>query len=210
MAVVDLRSWPEAGLLQALTPSGLTSDGQLAVSDVGAHQGEILARVLSHFSTDVHYLALEPNRDSYRVLCKARNEWARLGFQFETLMAAASLSAGTAPLYQANESAVARLLRPAFGVDERVASGDHRVLQVFAVDVVAVDDVTRERKSSQASLLKVDTGGYGPKALKGARNALDSSLVDVVLAKVLFVSYRDDQAFFWHLAQYLEDLGFSS
>lgn len=196
-------AWPDDGVKQALVLRRDESLEARCIVDVGAHHGETLRSVLSMADGPLTYLALEPHPDSYTRLEATGAAFARDGFPFEGLEAAAGPASGSATLYRTQESAVSGMLRPAEGLAERVPTGDHRIVEELAVKVVTIDEILDARGIASVDLLKVDAEGYDLDVLTGAAGSLNSGVIGAVLSEVFFVTYRDGQSYFWEMAAYL-------
>lgn len=199
----DWKSWPEDGLQCALRLRDSSSVADLVIIDIGAHQGETLRSVLRHTSGGLTYLALEPNPESFQVLEATAALVDRVGLRLECLQKAAGSTSGSATFFRTQESAVSGLLRPAVGLESRVPTGDHRVVQDFEVDVIRIDQLLQERGLDGADILKIDAEGYDLEVLKGASDSISGGRIGIVLVEGFFVSYRSGQAFFWDIATYL-------
>ena len=196
-------AWPEEGLRRALMLRDPSSVSDLVVIDIGAHHGETLCSVLAHASENMTYLALEPNPEAFRLLENTATSMAREGLRLECFDKAAGPITGSATFFTTQESAVSGLLRPEVGLETRVPTGDHRVVQEFEVDVICVDDLLLERGLMGADVLKIDAEGYDLDVLRGAKDSIASGQIGVILAEVFFVSYRSGQSYFWDIATFL-------
>lgn len=202
-------SWPDAALQRAMSLLEGSGLSRLSIIDVGAHFGETLEIVHALRTTPIEYLALEPNPKSFQQLQKKASEVASYDFAVTCMQVVAGPNSGETRFFATQASAVSGVLRAAPGLDERVPTGDHRIIDELDLPMISVDDYLDKAGISVVDLLKVDAEGYDLEVLTGAARSLADQRVGVVVAEVFFVSYREGQAYFWDIARYLSEFGYS-
>lgn len=203
-----VHEWPSAGITEALQILSRLNRESHIVIDVGAHEGETLFACHAASLPRMQCISIEPNPIAYVQLERNAQILINHNFEIEFLRSAVGNVVGTMPLIITDQSAVAGLLEPFAGIDERVPSGDHRVIDRIEVNVVTIDKLITDRKLGHVDLLKIDTEGFDLEVLIGASNALGNSAVSVILSEVFFVNYRQNQCFFWDISNFLHQLGY--
>ena len=203
------QDWPDAGIQAAIAFLGASSESSqpLSIIDVGGHQGETLnafARNLDEFS----YIGFEPNPDCYEKLSDMAASLASNHRQITTRNCAVGAENGQVQFNVTRATAVAGILKPIQGLSERVPMGDHEIAKVIECDVCTIDSLPEVADRSGMDLLKIDTEGFDLEVMKGAKNNLSNAYFGAVLSEVFFVPYREEQAFFWDLASFMQSVGY--
>ena len=204
----EMKPWPDAGMARAFELLAPLAPARHVIIDVGAHNGETLEIAASRLSGGAHYIALEPNPETFALLQARAARYDGTAMQASCVQAAAGPVEGTTTFNATRASAVAGVLPPVAGLGERVPSGDHDILEQVTVPMVTIDGLMAREGIIAVDLLKVDAEGYDLEVLRGAQVALREHRVRVVLAEVFFVAYREGQAFFWDIAAFLHDAGY--
>ena len=202
------NKWPDQGLMTAfelLKPMAIKDPVLL---DVGAHRGESLKSFSDNWTGGFKYIGLEPNPEAFRDL-------EQLGKSIQTqeriitcYPKAAGSKDGSLCYRLTKESAVAGVLEPIDGLNERVPSGDHNIIKTFEVPTLSLSTVAEKNALKTIDILKVDTEGYDLEVLKGSLDLLNTRSVRVVLTEVFFVPFRKNQAFFWDIASFMQQQGY--
>ncbi|MBU0970059.1 MAG: FkbM family methyltransferase, partial [Proteobacteria bacterium] len=130
------------------------------------------------------------------------------GRDISCLPVAAGAKDGTLRYLLTKESAVAGVLKPIDGLNERVPSGDHNITNEFEVQSLSVPSIIKKQSLEKIDILKIDTEGYDLEVLKGSLDLLKSQAIGVVMTEVFFVPYRVNQAFFWDIATFMSQQGY--
>lgn len=172
--------------------SRLASLPELTVFDVGAHVGEYASQ-LRKLCPSAKIWAFEPHPASFREL---RGAAQREGFI--AVDVALSDSSGSAALYDHATVAVGSAHASLHaGVIERIHHGQSTV---HDVQVTTIDDFMTGNEIGHVNLLKVDAEGHELAILRGARQAIASSEIDVVqfefnemnvMSRVFFKDFYD-------------------
>jgi len=202
-------AWPDGALQRAMGLLERCGLPRLSVIDVGAHFGETLESVHTIRTTQIKYLALEPNPNSFEQLQKTANKFVAKDFEVSCMQVAAGPNSGMTRFFATQASAVSGVLRATTGQDERVPTGDHHIVDEFDLPMISLDDHIEKAGISVVDLLKIDVEGYDLEVLVGAARSLADQKVGAVVVEVFFVPYRDGQAYFWDIAQYLGEFGYS-
>jgi len=197
--------WPDEGLMAALELLKVRPSNELIMFDIGAHRGESLNIFSEHWNGRFKYVGLEPNPEAYRDLQSLAETIRTKERTVSSYPKAASAQDGKIHFILTNASAVAGVLEPVDGLNDRVPSGDHKIAQEFDVQSITVDSLLKRQPYDKVDILKVDTEGYDLEVLKGSLDLLKSQSVKVVLTEVFFVPYRVGQAFFWDIASFMND-----
>jgi FkbM family methyltransferase len=200
--------WPEAGLKVALHLLKPLDSSEIVVVDVGAHRGESLSSLSQMYSGSLKYVGLEPNPDAFMDFESVADALRTGNRQISCLQCAAGPHDGTTQFRLTKASAVSGILQAVNGLSERVPSGDHQVIREIDVDVVSIRSLVSHFSFEKVDLLKIDTEGYDLEVLRGAQDLLMSQSVEAVLTEAFFVPYRVDQAYFWDIASFMNDLGY--
>ncbi|NKB77916.1 MAG: FkbM family methyltransferase [Gammaproteobacteria bacterium] len=205
----DLHDWPEEGIRAAISfiCNQSSNDNKLSVVDVGGHQGETLgafAKNVARFS----YLSFEPNPTSFAALQEYANTLSSVDRDIDLRNAAVGAENGRIEFHVTQATAVAGVLKPVEGLSERVPTRDHEIAQSIDCQLCKIDSLDAMLNGDVIDLLKIDTEGYDLEVMKGAKQALENGQFRAVLSEVFFVPYRQDQAFFWDLALFMENIGY--
>ena len=204
----EIDQWPTGGLSAALgILSSLNLENHLVI-DVGAHEGETAYACHAARLSHMRCISIEPNPTAFAQLVHNSQKLADHNFDIEFLRSAVGNEVGTRSFVLTDQSAVAGLLEPFAGVDERVPTGDHRVVDRINVEVVSIDSLLLDRQITHVHLLKIDTEGFDLEVLRGAIDVLGNNAVSVIICEVFFVNYRNNQCFFWDIATFLHQLGY--
>jgi FkbM family methyltransferase len=197
--------WPDDALKECVNISTRFTD-HLNIIDIGAHYGETFQTLASNLQSQFSYVGLEPDPKSFKIYNK--NSHAILEssncLSFVSLNQAASSSSGSEEFTKTKADAVSGLLKPVKGLSERVLSGDHEIIDTFTVQTTTIDQIIRKQSFSKVSLLKIDTEGFDLECLKGAAEALENNLIDIIMCEAFFVRYREGQCYFWDIASFLQ------
>jgi FkbM family methyltransferase len=212
MTSINLNDWPEDGIRTAIdfvtrqNQKNLTKDN-LSFVDVGGHQGETLAALaknVEHFS----YQVFEPNPSSFEVLSEYADKLKSASRDIIIHNAAVGAEDGRIEFHMTNASAVAGVLKPVEGLTQRVPAGDHEIAQSIDCELRKIDSLDEIVNGQIIDLLKIDTEGFDLEVMKGAQKAFEKGQFQAVLSEAFFVPYREGQAYFWDLAQFMESVGY--
>ena len=203
----SLNDWPEAGIQAAVNCLKSAKNKHLSIVDVGGHRGETLAAMVKNVE-QFSYQAYEPNPDSFQSLMKYANSVRNDSRVIEIHNAAVGAEDGSVEFHITQATAVAGVLKPVEGLSERVPSGDHEIAQSIQCDLKKIDSLKDVIDGKTIDLLKIDTEGFDLEVMKGAETALRNGQFKAVLSEAFFVPYRDQQAYFWDLASYMQSVGY--
>jgi len=204
---VSLNDWPEAGIQAAVNFLQVNKESYLTMVDVGGHRGETLAAIVKNVEK-FSYQAFEPNPDSYNLLLDYANSVKSEARSIEIYNAAVGAEDGSVEFHVTQATAVAGVLKPVEGLSERVPTGDHEIAQSIQCDLRKIDSLQDVLDGEIIDLLKIDTEGFDLEVMKGAESALKNGQFRAVLSEAFFVPYRDQQAFFWDLASYMQSVDY--
>ena len=156
----------EIGALEFLGERRRTP-GSFVLFDVGANQGEYLARALGNLGPDVRAYSFEPQSASFQNLQGRFAGDDRVHLQKIAL----GKETGTAELFFEADLARTASLYP---------SGLKRASHSELVNVSTVDAVCKEKKIHHIDLLKIDTEGHDMDVLLGASSALDCDRIGAI------------------------------
>ena len=203
----SLHDWPEKGIQAAINFLQPQKTKHLSMIDVGGHRGETLAALVKNVQ-QFSYQAFEPNPDSYQSLCNyadsVKNDYRNIKIHNEAVGA----EDGNVEFHITQATAVAGVLKPIDGLTDRVPSGDHEITQSIQCMLRKVDSLSDVIVGTIIDLLKIDTEGFDLEVMKGAEKALRRGQIKVVLSEAFFVPYREQQAYFWDLASYMQSVGY--
>jgi FkbM family methyltransferase len=202
------EDWPEAALGAVLKLLQQSLSEKMIIIDVGAHRGETLRSFNKNIKKAFLYIGMEPNPDAYAVFRNVAAEIKSDKAEIHCLTYAVGNRDGKVKFLKTNESAVGGILLPVKGLAERVLTGDHLIAQEFEVDLVTVTTLVKKFNLTSIDVLKIDTEGYDLEVLKGAIEVIVAKLPKIVIAEVFFVPYRQDQAYFWDIAAFMEENGY--
>ena len=207
MTAIETK-WPDQGLMTAfklLEPLRLREPVLL---DIGAHRGESLKIFSDHWTGRFKYIGLEPNPEAFKDLETLVKSIQNQDLTISCYPMAAGAKDGTLHYLLTKESAVAGVLEPIDGLNERVPAGDHNITKAFDVPTLTVKSLAEKNSLATIDILKVDTEGYDLEVLKGSLDLLKSHSIGIVMTEVFFVPYRVNQAFFWDIATFMHPLGY--
>ncbi len=207
MINIDIK-WPDQGLMTAfklLEPLALR---ETVLLDIGAHRGESLKIFSDNWTGPFKYIGLEPNPEAFKDLETLAKSIQNHDQTISCHPMAAGAKDGTLHYLLTKESAVAGVLEPIDGLNERVPSGDHVITKAFEVPTLTVMSLAEKNALATIDILKVDTEGYDLEVLKGSLDLLKSHSIGIVMTEVFFVPYRVNQAFFWDIAAFMHPLGY--
>jgi FkbM family methyltransferase len=205
----ELEQWPDAALREALKLLKTKENSKINIVDVGAHYGETLVGIEAKINCNTNYLCLEPDKDTFAILCGVCDKSNNPRMTISPLCAAAGPVDGKVIFNQTKESAVSGILKPVKGLSERVPTGDHEIRNQLEVNQIKIDTLRKEYSFDIIDLLKIDAEGYDLEVLRGAESMLDKQAISVIVTEVFFVPYRDGQANFWDIAGYLNKKDYS-
>ena len=200
--------WPDQGLMTAFELLKPMSISEPILLDIGAHRGESLKIFSDNWPGPFNYIGVEPNPDAFGDLEMLANSIQSQDREISCLPLAASAKAGSICYLLTMVSAVAGILEPIDGLNERVPSGDHTIKKKFEVQTLCIPSILESQVLEKIDILKIDTEGYDLEVLKGSLNLLRSHAIGVVLTEVFFVPYRVNQAFFWDIAAFMHHQGY--
>jgi len=202
----SLDTWPDVALKTAFDLMRPLSSANRVIIDVGAHRGETLWSISNNNEHNTRYFGLEPDPGTFEALKEAREKIELLNLEVSLFNVAAGPSDGKIRFSKAKESAVSGILKPVDGLLERVPTGDHIIVDELEVEQITIDSLAKSQNLREVHLLKVDAEGYDLEVLRGAESLLKNQDVAIVIAEVFFVPYREGQAYFWEIANYLHQL----
>ena len=202
------QEWPEAALGAGMKLLSKNTSDKTIILDVGAHRGESLRSFDKNATKSYVYIGMEPNPDAYVDFIKVAEEIKSGLSEVHCLASAVGNKDGKVKFLKTNQSAVGGLLSPIQGLAERVPTGDHLIQEEFEVDLVTVDTLANRFNLDSIDVLKIDTEGYDLEVLKGADSLLEAKIPKVIITEVFFVPYRENQAYFWDIALFLENKGY--
>lgn len=200
------EEWPDAGLQKAIELIATNENDWVNVIDVGGHYGETLITISEALKVNVSYHGFEPDPETFKIFeenaetVRAR----RKNMQMSINRAALGPVDGKETFTKTKADAVSGILKPAKGLSERVPSGDHEIVSQFDVDLITIDSYLSKYAIDKVHLLKVDAEGYDLEVLKGASESFKKEIIDVIVCETFFVSYRENQAYFWDIARFLQ------
>lgn len=203
----SLKNWPEAGIQAAVEFLKFDNSTHLSMVDVGGHRGETLAAIVKNVAS-FSYQAFEPNPESYKALLDYAKSVKNDDRVINIHNAAVGSENGTVEFHITEATAVAGVLKPVEGLSERVPSGDHEIAKSIQCDLKKIDSLDDVINGKVLDLLKIDTEGFDLEVMKGAEQALKKGQFRAVLSEAFFVPYRDQQAYFWDLASYMQSVGY--
>ncbi len=208
MTSINLNDWPEDGIRTAIEfVTKQNESGTLSFVDVGGHQGETLAALAKNVE-QFSYQVFEPNPSSYEKLSKFANDLKSESRKITIHNAAVGAEDGRVEFHMTNASAVAGVLKPVEGLTQRVPTGDHEIAESIDCKLCKIDSLDEVLQGETIDLLKIDTEGFDLEVMKGAKSALEKGQFKAVLSEAFFVPYREDQAYFWDLAKFMESVGY--
>ncbi len=207
MTDIDTK-WPDQGLKAAFELLKPLSLKEPIILDIGAHRGESLKAFSDNWPGRFKYIGLEPNPEAFRELEILAKSIQNKDQTISCCPMAAGAEEGTLRYILTKESAVAGVLEPIDGLNERVPSGDHKIEQAFDVPTLTVASIAKKNSLETIDILKVDTEGYDLEVLKGGLDLLTSHSIKMVMTEVFFVPYRINQAFFWDIASFMQQSGY--
>jgi FkbM family methyltransferase len=206
--IMNNEGWPEAALAAGMNLLQKSVSEKTVIIDVGAHRGESLKSFDKNAKRAYVYIGMEPNPDAFADFKKVADEIKSEKSEVHCLTAAVGNKDGKVKFLKTKESAVGGILPPAKGLAERVPTGDHLIAEEFEVDLITVTSLVKKFNLTSIDLLKIDTEGYDLEVLKGAIEVIEAKLPKIVITEVFFVPYRQDQAYFWDIAAFMEKNGY--
>ena len=203
------HKWPDDALVASKRIVESMGRSDFTFLDVGAHHGESVQSLKDWNLVSARCFAFEPNRNNFKTLKSRVGGISDDAFSCELLEYGVGATSRVETFTETRASAVGGMLVPVDGLDARVPSGDHQIVDEYEVKLVAIDDFIESRSVERIDFLKIDTEGYDLEVLKGASSALTKGLIKVILTEAFFVNYRQGQCFYWDIAKYLHDFGFS-
>lgn len=203
----SLNDWPEAGIQAAVNFLKVENNKPFSMVDVGGHRGETLAAIVKNVQ-QFSYQAFEPNPESFKLLSDYANSVENDVRHITIHNAAVGAQDGVVEFHITQATAVAGVLKPVEGLSERVPTGDHEISQSIQCKLSKIDSLETVQAGEKFDLLKIDTEGFDLQVMKGAEKALLKNQFRAVLSEAFFVPYRDEQAFFWDLASYMQSVGY--
>ena len=202
-----LNDWPEAGIRAAVEFLKSIDNRHLSMVDVGGHRGETLAAIVKNVQ-QFSYQAFEPNPVSFQALSEYADSVRTEQRKITIHNAAVGSEIGTVEFHITQATAVAGVLKPVEGLSERVPSGDHEIAQSIQCNLMTIDSLSEIDSDQSIDLLKIDTEGFDLEVMKGAEKSLRNGQFKAVLSEAFFVPYRDQQAYFWDLAAFMQSVGY--
>jgi FkbM family methyltransferase len=202
--------WPDAGLQKAIELISISENEYVNIIDVGGHYGETLITISEALEVNLSYHGFEPDPETFKVfeenaeIVRERKNNMRMSIN----RAALGPVNGKESFTKTKADAVSGILKPAKGLSERVPSGDHEILSQFDVELITIDSYLAKHEIDKVHLLKVDAEGYDLEVLKGASESLKKEIIDVIVCETFFVSYRENQAYFWDIAKFLQQYNY--
>ena len=200
--------WPEAALGAGMKLLSRISSDKTVIIDVGAHRGESLKTFDKNANKSYVYIGMEPNPDAYADFSRVAEEIKTDKSEIHCLASAVGNKDGKVTFLKTKESAVGGILSPVKGLEERVPTGDHAINLEFEVDLVTVSTIVKKYNLSAVDVLKIDTEGYDLEVLKGAIEVIEAKIPRIIITEVFFVPYRENQAYFWDIAKFMENNGY--
>jgi FkbM family methyltransferase len=202
------QEWPEAAVGAGMELLSKNPSNKTIIIDVGAHRGESLKSFDKNAKKSYVYIGMEPNPDAFVDFENVAKQIASNHSEVHCLTSAVGNKDGKVKFLKTNQSAVGGILSPIQGLVERVPTGDHLIDQEFEVDLVTVDTLVTRFNLDSIDVLKIDTEGYDLEVLKGANSVIDAKIPKIIITEVFFVPYRENQAYFWDIAKFLENKGY--
>jgi FkbM family methyltransferase len=206
--VLISSEWPEAALGAGMELLSKSKSNKTIIIDVGAHRGESLKTFDKNAKKPYIYIGMEPNPDAYSDFKKLAESIKSEKSEIHCLASAVGNVDGKVKFLKTNESAVGGILSPVKGLAERVPSGDHLIHEEFEVDLVTVTTLVKNFNLDTIDVLKIDTEGYDLEVLKGAVEVILLKIPKIIITEIFFVPYRENQAYFWDLATFMEKHGY--
>ena len=203
----ELNEWPEEGIRSATDFIRQHDSEKISIVDIGGHYGETLAALASNVER-FDYQVFEPNPKSYEALCKYASQLESSEKNIRVYNSAVGIEDGSIEFHITQASAVAGVLKPVAGLTQRVPGGDHEIAQTIDCQLQKVDSLEEIVQGKVIDLLKIDTEGFDLEVMKGAQSALQNGQFKAVLSEAFFVPYRDQQAYFWDLASFMQSMGY--
>lgn len=200
--------WPEAALGAGMGLLSKISSEKTVIIDVGAHRGESLKSFDKNAVKSYVYIGMEPNPDAYVDFKNVADKIKSNKSEVHCLTSAVGNRDGKVTFLKTKESAVGGILPPVKGLAERVPTGDHSINLEFEVDLVTVATLVKRFNLTSVDILKIDTEGYDLEVLRGAKEVIEAKIPKIIITEVFFVPYRENQAYFWDIAKFMEDCGY--
>jgi FkbM family methyltransferase len=175
------------------------------IFDVGANKGQTYLRYRTLFPVAQIYL-FEPFNDPYQALLKEiKND--KLAYPEQT---AVSSDIGERVFYLNSLDYTNSLLEP-ISIDERKTHEHDSILQrrgEIKVKTDTIDAFLSKLKIKNLDILKMDIQGGELEALKGAREALASGIINLIYCEVSFIREYKDQPLFSDISIFLNGFGY--
>lgn len=203
------HKWPDGALVASKRIVESMGRSDFTFLDVGAHHGESVQSLKDWNLVSARCFAFEPNRNNFKTLKSRVGGISDDAFSCELLEYGVGATSRVEIFNETRASAVGGMLVPVDGLDSRVPSGDHQIVDEYEVKQISIDDFAESRSIERIDFLKIDTEGYDLEVLRGASTSLAKGMINVILTEAFFVNYRQGQCFYWDIAKYLHDFGFS-
>ena len=183
----------------------LSGRSVISILDIGANIGDITAAYRSVFPEAVIY-GFEPFPaafDQYRRRFEG-NRFVR------PIQSAVGRQAGTATFY-VNHNNVTNSCLPAAREARYWAESpsDIELLTSLQVPLITLDDFCRQQGITEIQILKMDVQGAELHVLEGASEKLNEGSILLVYTEMLFVPLYERQAFFYEIARFLSQFGYT-
>ena len=174
-----------------------------AIVDAGANIGNTVALYMDLFP-EAHVYAFEPSPRTYGQL-KQRFKDNRQIRPYR-LALGARCEEGSLQMNEYDDTN-SLLRRPESG--RRYWAADNIPRDTVRVDVISLDEFTREHLLEHIDILKLDIQGGEGQALKGAQGLLSYKRIDLIFTEVFFVPHYEGALLFHTLTALLSDFGYS-
>ena len=162
------------------------------VVDGGAYMGNWTRMVKRNFP-GAGVLMIEPQQDKRPLLIQVQNEFPGTVDYVQCLLGAEAKDA--VPFFE-NEGGGSSVLREL----------THSPFKTTTVPMRTLDDLLRERKITDAALLKLDLQGYELEALRGGAVAMKNA--EVILLEVSLVPFNESGPLLHEVVAFMQDRGF--
>lgn len=180
--------------------------------DIGAHQGESVKEMLSHFKSPIIY-AFEPEQCNFIELCNffADKKNVHLinkgvGSTKEERILYVNALSHTNSFLKVNPDSQDHIHIQKLNADEKRVLFKQDYNQEKLIEIITIDDYCQQQDIHYIDLLKIDTQGFEISCLQGATRMLHA--VKVMKCEVSFFDYYEKSTSFFELESILKPYNF--
>jgi len=196
-AGIDIRFIPETGFDPLSDMRRLTPGDSPVVFDVGANEGQSIARFRGIFPRPVIH-SFEPGRDAF---AKLKAQTANIP-DLHLNNAAAGARSERRTFVDIEPYDMSSFLEPS-----RDSWGE--VKDRYAVDVTTIDEYCESHGIERIDILKTDTQGFDLDVIKGAERMIARRAVHLIYTEIIFSDMYKGQPRFDEFYRFLIDRGFA-